>query len=200
MAEFVANKIFTNNLSLENIIKKSTIPTNIFSQLMSGRDKGLKDRYIPPLAKALHCQECELVLRINNIPVTTSLGALINNNRRQCGLTQTALAAKNGWPISKLRLLESKKKKIRHVDARTLTKTLVINPKLFIPFLSEPNRKDTLGNGEKMRLLRQSLLLSVSELARKLHLTKQTVSLYEHNDCYPSPKIMQKISLLSISD
>lgn len=196
MAEFVTNKIFTNNLKIKNVAKESNIPINIFSELMSGKDPRLKDRHIPLLAKALHCQKCNLVLRINNISITAPLGELINHERRKQGLTQTTLAAKNNWSISKLRLLESKKGKIRHINARTLTRNLSIKPELFIPFLSEPNRKNTFGNGAKIRQLRQSLLLSVSGLAKSLNLTRQAISLYEHNDCCPSTATMRKISLL----
>lgn len=198
MAEFVADQIFKKKLIVENVAEKSNIPIAIFSKLMSGNDKRLKDRHIPLLANALHCQKYELISRVTNIPITTRLGELINNERRRKGLTQTALAAKNNWLIRNLQRLESEKSKIRHIDARMLTKNLGIKPGLFVPFLSELTSKTTSGNGAKIRRLRQSALLSVSELAELLNLTRQAVSLYEHNSCRPSATTMQKIYQLPV--
>lgn len=131
-------------------------------------------------------------------PSLTALGRLIRSLRQGGGMTQKELSERSGVSPGTIRRLEHQGESVRTSTAKQIAKTLGCDVRLFREFLLMRKERQTESPlGGLLRKRRHELLMTQPQLAKKLGVTRQTVSLIELGEINLTRSGDKKISKLA---
>ena len=188
LGKFIRVRRLELNLRQVPLSKLIGVGGNNIGMIETGKRKYLNDSQLVRLAKALQCDVEELRKRM---PVkhiaqpNTELGKLIRSRREELGLTLKGFAKKMRMTPQQAKRLEVKKSpQITYYSLVTkLAKVLNLEPSALIRFVRGARKSTASELGLLIRNRRKELVMSISQLAGKLDVSRQYVNRVEFGQC-----------------
>ncbi len=169
------------------LAKSTGVDQRQISMLETGKRQRLNPKRLERLAEALQCDPEDLRKRIPAKHVaqpTTVLGKLVRKRREEIGLSPGALARKMRMTLKQVRKLEIRKAPSIHPRfGKKLARALNLDLVILAEFLGWQRKPTSSKLGRFIRKRRRELGMNGSELAKKLHVSRQFVDQIELGKC-----------------
>lgn len=190
LAIFLKQKRLALELTREDVHRISGIPIRSIARLERGSTSCVGERHITALAKCLKCTIADIYQHTQKKylpPTSTDLGKLLQEARINQNLSLYDVSEIQGIPVGNIRMQENTKSRgLHHLQARIFSDIFYLDRKKLIPFLRGEAEPLKSSFGRHLRNSRLKILLSMSELARRLSTTRQVIHQYQKGDCFPS--------------
>ena len=184
---FVRNRRLSLSLSQAFVAKLAGLSQNSISMIEVGFQKNLNYRRLNELAKVLRCdpEELQKLMPIKNSTQTkTKIGELIRARREELDLTLEAFAERMGITCQQAKCLETKKSPgIRYGLVKQLANALNFKSSVFAEFVGTTSKPTNSELGQLVRARRKGLIMSLSQLASELDVSRQLVNQIELGQC-----------------
>ena len=183
LGKFIRVRRIKLGLTQVGAAKPGGISQGEWSGMETGKRRRLSAKYIAVFSEVLQCEPSQLEAlnpEKKQAELKTELGKFIRARREELGLTKTDLARELKVNSSYVNQLELHERYIIYQTARRLVIVLRLEPQALLKFITNQNAKAAgSGLGKLIRTRRRELLLSQSDLAKELGVSKAYVSLIE---------------------
>lgn len=188
--------------------QQSGLSQGQISLLEVGRQSSLRSHQIASLAAALGWPVAKLdaLRRLETLyePVT-EFGRLVRDRRQELGLSHEELAERMGVSPEAARRLERRQNSMTtHQVVKVLAPALELPLAVLMPYAFNHSKVSTTAFGRLLRTRRQEMFLSLRDVARRVGLKKQQLSMIELGRCHCHrnheliPRLAQVLNLTSV--
>lgn len=177
LGEFIRARRLELNLSQILVGERSDLPQTVISSIEIGTKQHLKRDQLIRLAKVLQCDPDELRNRMpkKEQRSLTDLGRLIRSRREELGLTVSDLASRMNASERTIIAWELRRNKLSSHFAKKLANALELERSDLVSFTGSEKNSAQGRVGQYIRFRRREMILSLSELARKLGVSLEWV-------------------------
>ena len=182
LGKFIRVRRIKLGLTQVGAAKPGGISQGEWSGMETGKRRRLSAKYIAVFSEVLQCEPSQLEAlnpEKKQAELKTELGKFIRARREKLGLTEAEFARKLKVGSSRVYKLELCSRYISFQSVSRLAGALQLQPQVLLKFTNKNAKAAGNGLGELVRARRRELLLSQSDLAKELGVSKAYVSLIE---------------------